>query len=818
MSKKHAQHDFDQLRCAAKAKLANEPQPNVPDLSFEALLHELQVNQIELEAQNESLRQAHIEMEESRDRYVDFYDFSPVGYLTLNQDGMIVEINLTGAELIREDRQKILKRRFSTYITTEYQDNWHRYFMSALKNTNGFRCELVLQRRDGSRIFTQLNGLRLKKDGKDPVVRIVLTDITERKQAEELLHESNDRLDFAFKGSGDGMWDWDVTTAMVRYSVLWKSMLGYDDGELANEFEEWEQRVHPDDLPKALADIKSYLHGETSVYNNEHRLLCKDGSYKWILTRGIVRSRAADGTPQRLIGTHTDISEQKKIEESLRISATAFETQEIIMVTDERAVIVRVNSAFTNLTGYSEEEVIGKLPFILQSGRYNAAFYQSLCEAIGRDHNWRGEIWGRRKDSTEFLAQLSISAVKDKGWITSHYVATWRDITAQNHAEEQLQLSFRKLEEKELAKTRFLAAAGHDLRQPLAAAQMFIYALNAGNPTTEQKDLIQKLMSSMSTFKDLLDALLNLSKLDSGRIKSKCEPINIPNLMIWLEAHFAPIAREKKLVINLYFSLAEIINISSDHGLLKSVLINLVANATKFTTSGAILLSARRRGKDVLFQVWDTGIGIAEENLQHIFEEFYQIDNPQRDRVSGLGLGLPIVKRTLDLLGSEIRCHSKLGRGSVFEFRLPILMTYDVTLLRNVMTVQNNQADYSFLLGKQFVLIEDDMLLKEATTAWIEAVGGHVAVFDSAESALEYANIEGADYYIVDHMLKGKLSGIDFLNMLYKRTCKSINAVLVTGNTSNELVRDADGFKWPVLFKPVNAYNLVSCLTEEVSR
>jgi len=188
MSKKHAQHDFDQLCCAAKAKLANEPQPNVPDLSFEALLHELQVHQIELEAQNESLRQAHIEMEESRDRYVDFYDFSPVGYLTLNQDGMIVEINLTGAELIREDRQKILKRRFSTYITTEYQDNWHRYFMSALKNTNGFRCELVLQRRDGSRIFTQLNGLRLKKDGKDPVVRIVLTDITERKQAEELLH------------------------------------------------------------------------------------------------------------------------------------------------------------------------------------------------------------------------------------------------------------------------------------------------------------------------------------------------------------------------------------------------------------------------------------------------------------------------------------------------------------------------------------------------------------------------------------------------------------------------------------------------------
>ncbi|OGT24914.1 MAG: hypothetical protein A2342_03850 [Gallionellales bacterium RIFOXYB12_FULL_54_9] len=173
------------LRQFAEAKLAQRVQANkFEGVSAENLLHELEVHQVELEMQNEALRQTQFELEKSRDRYMDFYDFSPVGYITLNEKGLISELNLTGAAMIGMKRNKLWHQRFSTFIKPEFQDHWHRHFQQALVSDTSGTCELSLQRKDGTSFFARIDCLRLNKPGEALLIRLVLTDITERIKGE----------------------------------------------------------------------------------------------------------------------------------------------------------------------------------------------------------------------------------------------------------------------------------------------------------------------------------------------------------------------------------------------------------------------------------------------------------------------------------------------------------------------------------------------------------------------------------------------------------------------------------------------------------
>ena len=396
----------------------------------------------------------------------------------------------------------------------------------------------------------------------------------------------------------------------------------------------------------------------------------------------------------------------------------------------------------------------------------------------------------------------------------SYGIQSLRTRVEHDAAEQALMKSMRLLEEKELAKTRFLAAAGHDLRQPLAAANLFIDALKFTDPSADQNEIIQRLNQAMINFNGLLDALLNVSKLDAGVIKPENSLIYVSEIFNWLEQSFAPMAQDKKLRFKLFFPMRETLVINSDIDLIKSILMNFVSNAIKYTSKGSILVSARRRGADVLFQVWDTGMGIEDENLSRIFDEFYQINNPQRDRTSGLGLGLAIAKRAISLLGGEVTCRSQIGRGSTFEFRLPLEKSQSEVSPQSVTDSKSEDvAQAELVRGKNIIVVEDDKLVAEALSKSMEVMGGKVLCFHSAEDALAYSNIEHADYYIADYMLGGAFNGIQFLNQLYKKVGKPINAVLMTGDTSPAFIREAANCDWPVLHKPVNISKLLSSLS-----
>jgi len=260
-----------------------------------------------------------------------------------------------------------------------------------------------------------------------------------RQQAEEALIASEYRWKFAIEGSGDGVWDWDIVTNKKIFSKRWKQILGYAENDVLPTGLAWDNRFHADDMKYVAATMQAYLDGVTSDYYIECRMQCKDGSFKWIMSRGMVVSRGADGQPLRMIGTISDITERKIVENDLRIAATAFESQEAMLVTDANNIILRSNYAFTKMSGYTVDEVIGKTPNLFGSGRHDAAFYAAMWGRIHSTGSWHGEIWNKRKNGVVYPAHITITAVKSESGSVTNYVSNSIDITLTKAAADEIQ-------------------------------------------------------------------------------------------------------------------------------------------------------------------------------------------------------------------------------------------------------------------------------------------------------------------------------------------------------------------------------------------
>lgn len=277
-------------------------------------------------------------------------------------------------------------------------------------------------------------------DPKNPRFIVLSRDVTERKSYETQLSESENRWKLAIEGSGDGVWDWDIPTNTIKYSTRWRHLFGYGDSDkLPSSYEERIALIHPEDSKQVTATLQAYLDDKTDHYLIEYRLKCKDGRYKWISSRGLVVNRDSHGKPLRMIGTHTDITERKNAELNLSISAIAFEAQESMMVSDHHQVILRVNKAFTEITGYEASEVLGKTALPLRSNLHDADFYKAIWDSVNIHGAWKGELYSMRKNGDVYPGILSITAVKDANNVITNYVTTLVDITREKSTADEIQ-------------------------------------------------------------------------------------------------------------------------------------------------------------------------------------------------------------------------------------------------------------------------------------------------------------------------------------------------------------------------------------------
>ncbi len=438
MSKREERrHQFNlQLSAEAESKFANASHSD--DAPVDELLFELRTRQIELEMQKEELRSKYAALEASRDRYLQLYDFAPIGYLTLTEDGLIAEANLTCSAQLGVERDKLINRRFAKYVKPEDGDRWYRHCLHAKQHLGIQNCELTLRRADDTLFQAHLDCHYIASDTAAPVMRIALSDITERKRVDETLRETEMRHAQALTCGGFGTWLWDIKTGYFDFSARWAEMRDYQLKEIEPDISVWKNGIHPNDLPIMREKLAEHLSGRTSFFQAEYRVPTKSGSWKWILDRGTVTERDVEGNPLRMAGTEIDITERKQAEEALRIAAVAFETQNGVIVTDVRGVILRLNRTFSHISGYSAEEVIGVTPSFLHSGLHDEDFYQAIWESVASRGYWHGEIWDKRKNGEIFPLWLTLTAVTGTDGEITYYVGSFTDITLQKQAENVL--------------------------------------------------------------------------------------------------------------------------------------------------------------------------------------------------------------------------------------------------------------------------------------------------------------------------------------------------------------------------------------------
>ncbi len=272
----------------------------------------------------------------------------------------------------------------------------------------------------------------------------LIREINERQRVESELRLAEERLRLVLEGSEVGLWDWNIETGEVVRNALWAKMLGYSYEEIAGTTQQWTDYIHPDDRAMAWQSINDCLEGRSLAHNIEYRMLHKDGSIRWILDHANIVQRDQHGKPIRMCGTHTDITERKQTEIQLRIAAIIFESKEGMFVTDANSVILQANRAFTEITGFTLDDVINKTPRLFKSERHDAEFYKVLWQTVVETGGWQGEIWNKRKTGGVYPQWLTITAIKnsDNTQVTN-YVATFMDITERKNNEHKIhQLAF----------------------------------------------------------------------------------------------------------------------------------------------------------------------------------------------------------------------------------------------------------------------------------------------------------------------------------------------------------------------------------------
>lgn len=382
-------------------------------------------------------------------------------------------------------------------------------------------------------------------------------------------------------------------------------------------------------------------------------------------------------------------------------------------------------------------------------------------------------------------------------------------------ATRELQREKITAEQSTLAKSQFIAAASHDLRQPLHALGLFVSGLARSKAAEQEPQLVAHIMESVDALQHLLDAILDISRLDHGNVVPDVSDFSMADALGHLARSLGPSAAQRGLKLRLRPTQTRV---RSDQELVVRILLNLVSNALRYTRAGGILVGCRRRGDALRIEVWDTGDGIPPDAQEKIFGDYVQLGNPERDRAKGLGLGLAICRRLAALLDIPIGVRSQPGRGSVFWIELPVAPPETISSAPAVELSVIEQAVESARLTGTVLVVEGDALVRAGMEQAIIGWGCRVVLAATRNEAWHRCR-EGdlvPDLVICNVRLPGRINGIEFAQDL-KRELEHIGILLVSTDTSAETREAARKAGFVLLRKPVPPGRLRAALQQLLS-
>lgn len=522
-------------------------------------------------------------------------------------------------------------------------------------------------------------------------------DITKQIESENKLKASEEKYRRIFETMQDGYLLADIDGKLVSANPSAIRILGYNNEEeligksLGHD-------IHTDDKEreKTLKDLiindkvlnreqifrkknKDEIYVDCNIQvikNAQGKVIATEGTFRDITKRRLAEEelKKYQNNLEGLVKERT-IELEKSHKENLKLSKAIEQSHATVVITDRDGNIEYVNPNFTRTTGYSADEAINQNPRILKSGQMPQSYYKEMWDTISSGKIWKGDFINKKKNGELYWESTIISPILNDKDEVSHFVAVKEDVTHRKQIESELKKSKELAEEANRLKSAFLSNMSHEIRTPMNAILGFSEILSRHIKDRNQLDYLSSIQSSGKTLLQLINDILDLSKIESGKLDLSYEPVNIQNLvkdtveMLKMESH------EKGLPLNTSISkdLPSIVNI--DELRIKQLLINLLNNAIKFTKKGYIeveigCLNKKKRHLDLLIKVEDTGIGISKKNQQNIFQAFNQIEGKDSKRFEGTGLGLAITKQLVTLMNGTIKLESVVGKGSIFTIVL----------------------------------------------------------------------------------------------------------------------------------------------------
>ena len=494
-----------------------------------------------------------------------------------------------------------------------------------------------------------------------------IRDITERVKAEETLLASEEKFRNVFENHVAVKLILDPETGQImEVNKAASKFYGWSIGEL--------KQMNIADLSTisfeaVLANIQKITNDEKINFEFQH--ICKDGTIRDV---EVLTSRVMIAEKEFLHAIIHDISEKKKAEQRLNLLSLSIEQSPVmVLITNPEAKIEYVNQSFCATTGYTTQEIIGKNPRILSSGKQNEAFYRNLWSTIISGEHWSGEFQDRKKNGEFYWVDASISPLVNQEGRITHFVMIKEDITDKRKMMEDLIFAKEKAEASDRLKTAFMNNISHEIRTPLNAIQGFApMIIDPSNTQEEKEEFVNILNLSSDRLIQTVTDYMDTSLIVSGNLEVVKKDFSPIHLFEEIRNRYQSRCDEKHLILSVSLPQTENqVMIKSDEKLIQKIVFHLVDNAIKFTKEGSITIGLSILESSVEFSIRDTGIGIKEEALTSVFNFFMQEDNSNTRAYEGSGLGLSIVRGIVKLMGGTIRTESIKGVGSLFVINLP---------------------------------------------------------------------------------------------------------------------------------------------------
>ncbi len=857
-----------QLGGTAETKLANTPECEIPARPAAELLHELQAHQIELTMQNEELHQAQSELEASRDRYLNLYEFAPVGYLTLRSDGLIEDANLTAATLLGTERKNLLLRRFTAQVIAEDQSRWLTLFLAMMQQDGTSSVEVTMQRGDGTAFQALLNCATQKDGGGGTALLIALTDISERAQRERVdafLSQAGSTTTGPFfdtlalflarslqmdyicidRLEGDHL---NATTLAVWHDGHFEDNLTYalrdtPCGDVVGKkvccFPASVCRFFPNDA--ALQELQAESYVGVTLWSHTGQPI---GLIAMISRRPLTNRTIAETTLERIAVRAAGELERLMAEDALRESELRFSLfmenlPACTYIKDAQGRHIFANHALASQTEATVGSLLGKTNADLWPPEIAAKLDSADAAVItGRspltiEEDVLMKNGVRTYLTTKFPIECSNGETLLGGVsfdITERKQAEAELIQHRKHLEELVSARTLELEQSRdaadaanIAKSAFLANMSHEIRTPMNGIIGMANILRREGVTSKQAQRLDTIDASAQHLLSVINDVLDISKIEAGKLTLEEAPVVVSSLLANVNSILSEGVKAKGIRLLIE---AEHLphNLMGDPTRLQQALLNYATNAVKFTEQGTVTLRILKQEETadsvrVRFEVRDTGIGISPEAMSRLFSTFEQADNSMTRKYGGTGLGLAITRRLAALMGGETGADSTPGVGSTFWFSVKLKKGGAPDSAPTEAALDAEAEIRQRYAGQRILVVDDEPINREVALMQFEAVG---LVADTAEDGAKAVAMARENRYaaIFMDMQMPKLNGVEATQEI--RQLPGYRDTPIIAMTANVFAEDKERcFKAGMndfLIKPFSPDELFAVLLRSLSR